>query len=83
MNIKDFKFEFETDNEYHAARSKGYIPNYEMVRMHVTYPSGNDVDYPVHSREELTNELIRLDCISGCTIMIYPSTHNYDVMDYA
>ena len=76
----DYKFTFETDADLIKAQQKGYISEYDIVRMVVKCDdNGSTVDFPVKSRQEY-NELIKLN--SNRIIEIYPAVHSYDIYDY-
>jgi hypothetical protein len=77
----EFKFTFETENEYEAARCTGYIDLFDIVRMKVSY--GQDsVDYPIRSREEFEKELVDVPLRNGTIVEIYQAQHYYDMADY-
>lgn len=83
MNILDYKFTFETQIEHDTARRECIsVPEFDIVRMHVAYPDGYNVDYPVKSREELKEELIRLNKAGATLLKIYQDTFWYEPGEY-
>lgn len=83
MNVLDYNFTFETDTAYWNAKLGSPHMEYNVVRIRVVYPDGYDVDYPVHSREDLTNELARLNKVGANIKAVYPSEHYHDIFDYS
>jgi len=79
----NFKFTFETQAEYHNAERSGFIPDFDIVRLEVDYPDGYHVDYPVKSREDYENELIKIKQRGGRLVKVYQSVHSFDIQDYA
>lgn len=80
--MNNFRFTFETENDYFNAKMSGYIESFDIVRVNVKYADGNQVDFPVRSREEL-NEVLNNAAKNGNEILeIYQSEHSYDVCDY-
>ena len=83
LPIPDIKFTFETEEEYHGARSTGYIDTYDMARICRRDYKAYTVDYPVHSRESFIEEIKKyVDNEDAEFVKIYPSTHSYDINDY-
>ena len=46
--MKNFKFTFKTENDYMNARSRGYIDNYDIVRMNYKSKESS-IDYPIQA----------------------------------
>ena len=80
--MNNFKFTFETNDDYMTARHTGYIDNFDIVRVNVKYPDGCQVNFPVTSREEL-NRVIENAAKYGNEILeMYQAEHYYDIADY-
>ena len=73
------KFTFETNNELMRAECRGYIPEYDIVRMVVKYSDGSTIDFPVKTLEEYHKMLIEHE---GHIEEVYPAVHYYDIQDY-
>ena len=81
--MKNFKFKFKTENDYMEARSRGYIDQYDMVRVHVKSKDGeSSVDYPIHSEENYVKVVSELENKPHLECNVYQSTHYYDVSEY-
>ena len=81
--MKDqFNFTFETQSEYHNAERRGFIPEFNIVRLEVDYPDGYRVDYPVKSKEDYENELLVIVERGGHLVRVYQSVHSFDIQDY-
>lgn len=78
--METFDFTFKTTDEYLSARKRGYIENYNMVRISV-FEDKYAIDFPVHSEEEFnsTKEYLKLKNIP---YKVYSDVHAYDVQDY-
>lgn len=80
--MNNFKFTFETNNDYMEATKTGYIDSFDIVRVNVKYSDGCQVDFPVKSREEF-NQLIDNASKNGNEILeMYQAEHYYDVAEY-
>ena len=75
----DHKFTFETNNQLMRAECRGYIPEYDIVRMVVKYTDGSTLDFPVKTLEEY-HEMLKYH--AGRIVEIYPAVHMYDIQDY-
>ena len=81
----DFKFTFDSDVELRRAQMTGYIESYDMVRICVKrLDNGNQIDFPLKTREDYFNEVARLNERSNeyDMVEIYQDTHMYDIQDY-
>lgn len=79
----NFKFTFESQNEYINAEKRGFIPDFDIVRLEVDYPDGYHVDYPVKSREDYDREIKLIEERGGRLVSAYQSVHSFDIQDYA
>lgn len=75
-------FTFKTDNDYHNARSSGYIDDYDVVRIEVKHPSGGGVDFATHSEEEYFEALDRIKKSGSEIVKTYQDKMYYDINDY-
>jgi len=75
-------FTFKTDNDYHNARSSGYIDDYDVVRIEVRHPSGGGVDFATHSEEEYFEALDRIKKSDSEIVKTYQDKMYYDINDY-
>ena len=49
----NYTFTFITEQEYHKAKSTGYIEKYDLMRIEIYDENGMMIgDYPVHTMEE-------------------------------
>ena len=81
----DFKFTFDSDVELRRAQMTGYIESYDMVRICVKrLDNGNQIDFPLKTREDYFNEVARLNerFNEYDMVEIYQDTHMYDIQDY-
>ena len=81
----DYKFTFDTEVQLSRAQMTGYIESYDMVRICVKrLDNGNQIDFPLKTREDYYNEVARLNERSNDYDMveIYQDTHMYDIQDY-
>jgi len=81
----DFKFTFDSDVELRRAQMTGYIESYDMVRICVKrLDNGNQIDFPLKTREDYFNEVARLNERSNeyDMVEIYQDTHSFDMYDY-
>jgi len=79
----DFKFSFENDAQLSNAERSGYIESYDIVRVCLKLDNGNQIDFPLKSREDYINQVNRInndDAIVSAEF--YPAEHMYDVQDY-
>lgn len=72
-------FTFKTKAEYEAAEMRGYIDEYDIVRV-VIKSEGSEVDFPVNSEEEY-KEVLKTHGES--VISSYQNKTYYDIQDYA
>lgn len=80
--IENPVFTFKTDNDYHNARSSGYIDDYDIVRIEVKHPSGGGVDFATHSEEEYFEALDRIKKSGAKIVRTYQDKMYYDINDY-
>lgn len=80
--IENPVFTFKTDNDYHNARSSGYIDDYDIVRIEVKHPSGGGVDFATHSEEEYFEALRRIRESGAEIVRTYQDKMYYDINDY-
>lgn len=80
--IENPVFTFKTDNDYHNARSSGYIDDYDIVRIEVKHPSGGGVDFATHSEEEYFEALKRIRESGAEIVRTYQDKMYYDINDY-
>lgn len=80
--IQNPVFTFKTDNDYHNARSSGYIDDYDIVRIEVKHPSGGGVDFATHSEEEYFEALKRIRESGAEIVRTYQDKMYYDINDY-
>jgi len=82
----DLKFTFDTDNQLVDTQiATGYIESYDIVRICVKrLDNGNQIDYPLKTREDYINEIARLNERAGEfeLVEIYQDTHTFDMYDY-
>jgi len=81
----NYKFTFDTDVELRRAESSGYIKSYDMVRICIKrLDNGNQVDFPIKSREDYFDQVASLNERSNEYEMveIYQDTHSFDMYDY-
>jgi hypothetical protein len=78
----NYTFTFALENDYIEAISKGYIEEYEIMRIEIQDENGNiTLDYPTHSLEEYIKHIKSLN--KNQTISIsYSSKHYYDASEY-
>jgi hypothetical protein len=81
----NFKFTFDTDVELRRAEFTGHIESYDMVRICVKrLDNGNQVDYPLKSREDYFETVASLNERSNeyDMVEIYQDTHSFSMYDY-
>jgi len=81
----NFKFTFDNDVQLRNAEMSGYIESYDIVRICVKrLDNGNQVDFPVKSREDYFETVASLNERANEYEMveIYQDTHCYDMYDY-
>jgi hypothetical protein len=77
--MNNYKFTFETEQDYLNATKSGYIESFDIVRVVVKYPDNGTLDFPIKSNEELHNFVKSCD---DEIIKIYQAEHSYDIADY-
>ena len=77
--MNNYKFTFETENDYFNAERTGHIDSFDIVRVAVKYPDECTVDFPIKSREEFEKFL---NTTKGKIVEIYPAVHSYTFYDY-
>jgi cell division septal protein FtsQ len=81
----NFKFTFDNDAQLSNEERSGYIESYDIVRICVKrLDNGNQVDYPIKTREDYMKTVSRLNEKSNeyDMIEIYQDTHMFDIQDY-
>jgi hypothetical protein len=81
----NFKFTFDNDAQLSNAERSGYIESYDIVRICVKrLDNGNQIDYPIKTREDYMKTVSRLNERSNeyDMIEIYQDTHMFDIQDY-
>lgn len=79
----DFKFSFETNEQLRDAEMSGYIDLYDIVRVCVKMDNGNQIDFPLKSREEYINEINKINNNDSLEVIeVYQDKHMFDYYDY-
>ena len=81
----NFKFTFDNDAQLSNAERSGYIESYDIVRICVKrLDNGNQVDFPIKTREDYMKIVSRLNerFNEYDMIEIYQDTHMFDIQDY-
>lgn len=80
----NFKFHFETDEDLWSAKSTGYIPLCDVVRIKIKdLSSGNILDYPIKTRESYISKLETYKNRKDVEIVdVYQDKWMYDINDY-
>lgn len=79
----DFKFTFNSEAQLDRAQMSGYIESYDIVRVCLKLDNGNQIDFPLKSKEDYINQVNRInndDAIVSAEF--YSAEHMYDVQDY-
>lgn len=83
-NLTGIEFTFYTESQYENARFGGYIDNYKIARIEVTYDDGSRIDAPYHSFEEFENCIKRMmNANNVISVLPYQADHYYDIQEYA
>lgn len=83
-NLTGIEFTFYTEDQYENARMSGYIEDYKIARIEVTYDDGSRIDAPYHSFEEFQNVIKRMwDAKNVISVLPYQADHYYDIQEYA
>ena len=83
-NLTGIEFTFYTESQYENARFGGYIDNYKIARIEVTYDDGSRIDAPYHSFEEFENCVKRMmNANNVISVLPYQADHYYDIQEYA
>jgi hypothetical protein len=83
-NLTGIEFTFRTDDQYEDARMGGYIENYKIARVEVTYDDGSRIDAPYHSFEEFQKCVKQMwDAKNVVSVLPYQADHYYDIQEYA
>jgi hypothetical protein len=83
-NLTGIEFTFYTESQYENARFGGYIENYKIARIEVTYDDGSRIDAPYHSLEEFENCVKRMmNAKNVISVLPYQADHYYDIQEYA
>jgi hypothetical protein len=62
----------------------GYIDDYKIARIEVTYDDGSRIDAPYHSLEEFDNCIKRMkNAKNVISVLPYQGDHYYDIQEYA
>jgi len=83
-NLTGIEFTFYTEGQYENARFGGYIENYKIARIEVSYDDGSRIDAPYHSFEEFENCIKRMmNANNVISVLPYQADHYYDIQEYA
>jgi len=83
-NLTGIEFTFYTESQYENARFGGYIENYKIARIEVSYDDGSRIDAPYHSFEEFENCIKRMmNANNVISVLPYQADHYYDIQEYA
>ena len=83
-NLTGTEFTFYTESQYENARFGGYIENYKIARIEVSYDDGSRIDAPYHSFEEFENCIKRMmNANNVISVLPYQADHYYDIQEYA
>jgi len=83
-NLTGIEFTFYNEDQYENARFGGYIDNYKIARIEVTYDDGSRIDAPYHSFEEFENCVKRMmNAKNVISVSPYQADHYYDIQEYA
>jgi hypothetical protein len=83
-NLTGIEFTFYTESQYENARFGGYIENYKIARIEVTYDDASRIDAPYHSFEEFENCVKRMmNANNVISVSPYQADHYYDIQEYA
>lgn len=83
-NLTGIEFTFYTESQYENARFGGYIDNYKIARIEVSYDDGSRIDAPYHSFEEFENCIKRMmNANNVISVLPYQADHYYDIQEYA
>lgn len=83
-NLTGIEFTFYTESQYENARFGGYIDNYKIARIEVTYDDGSRIDAPYHSFEEFESCVKRMmNANNVISVSPYQADHYYDIQEYA
>ncbi|MEI6880462.1 MAG: hypothetical protein WCK82_03975 [Bacteroidota bacterium] len=83
LKIKNMKFTFKTEAEYHRAQKSGRIEYYDIVRIVRKMKNGDEWDIPTHS-EEGFNELMEKykNDPNIVETLCYEDVSYYDIEEY-
>jgi len=82
--LTEIEFTFRTEDQYENARMGGYIDDYKIARIEVTYDDGSRIDAPYHSFEEFDNCIKRMkNAKNVISVSPYQADHYYDIQEYA
>lgn len=83
-NLTGIEFTFYNEDQYENARMGGYIENYKIARIEVSYDDGSRIDAPYHSFEEFENCVKRMmNAKNVISVSPYQADHYYDIQEYA
>ena len=83
-NLTGIEFTFYNEDQYENARMGGYIENYKIARIEVSYDDGSRIDAPYHSFEEFENCIKRMmNAKNVISVSPYQADHYYDIQEYA
>lgn len=79
----NFKFSFENDAQLSNDEMSGYIESYDIVRVNIKLDNGNQIDFPLKSREDYINQVSRVnENNSIISADFYQDKHMFDIQDY-
>lgn len=79
----NFKFSFENDAQLSNDEMSGYIESYDIVRVGIKLDNGNQIDFPLKSREDYINQVSRVnENNSIISADFYQDKHMFDIQDY-
>lgn len=78
----EYTFTFITEQEYHKAKSTGYIDQYDLMRIEIYDENGMMIgDYPVHTMEEFIRD-VKYFNEKNTKFSTYSSNSYFDIQEY-
>ena len=78
----EYTFTFITEQEYHKAKSTGYIEKYDLMRIEVHDDNGMMIrDYPVNTMEEFVRDIKYLNQ-KNTKFSVYSDKSYFDIEEY-
>ena len=79
----DFKFSFENDSQLRKAEMYGFIESYDIVRVCIKLDNGNQIDFPLKSKEDYIAQINRINNDDSIvSAEFYQHEHMFDAQDY-